>query len=98
MSTSLREAKRKIQENNFAFEDLPDDTNNFIWHRLLEAPYNLSLPELSVLINDRCVRPGKRSVPTIGQLVALVMRLFLEVVSTSDVIIFLAVVIVVVVT
>ena len=59
MSTSLGEAKRKIQENNFAFDDLPDDRNDVsIWNRLLDAPYNLSIPELSALKNDRCPLPG----------------------------------------
>ena len=59
MSSSLGEAKRKIQENNFAFHDLPADRNDAsIWNRLLDAPYNLSVPELSALKNDRCPLPG----------------------------------------
>ena len=66
MSTSSGgEAKRKIQENNFAFDDLPDNRNDFsIWNRLLDAPYNLSVPELSALKNDRCPLPDNRTLPT----------------------------------
>ena len=65
MSTSLGEAKRKIQENNFVFDDLPDDRNDFsIWNHLLDAPYNLSVPELSALKNVRCQLPGNRTLPT----------------------------------
>jgi len=57
MSNSLGEAKRKIRENYFAFDDLPADRSDAsIWNRLLDAPYNLSVPELSK--NDRCPLPG----------------------------------------
>ena len=78
MSTSLREAKRKIQENNFPFDDLPDDRNDVsIWNRLLDMPYNLSVPELSALKNDRCPLPGNWTLLKIGS------TRVLEVVSTT---------------
>ena len=58
MSAALEEAKRKIQENQFSFTDLPAERTDSIWNLLLSEPYNLNLPELSALKNARCTQPG----------------------------------------
>ena len=51
--SALKEAQRKLQENNFSFADLPGDIRDPIWIELLKQPFQLCLPELSALKNAR---------------------------------------------
>jgi hypothetical protein len=56
--SSLKDAERKIQENDFSFDDLPDDRSDPIWNQLLAEPYKLKMKEMSALKNARCKLPG----------------------------------------
>jgi len=51
--SALEEAKRKIGENDFRFDDLPGDRADPIWKELLNQPFKLSIQELSALKNAR---------------------------------------------
>ena len=51
--SALKEAARKISENNFRFDDLPGDRQDPIWNELLKQPFQLSVQELSALKNAR---------------------------------------------
>uniref|UniRef100_A0A0G4G1E0 Uncharacterized protein n=1 Tax=Chromera velia CCMP2878 TaxID=1169474 RepID=A0A0G4G1E0_9ALVE len=55
LRSALPQAKRKLAEGNppFPFDDLPTDRNDNIWNQI-RADYNLTLPELSALTNERC--------------------------------------------
>ena len=48
--SSLESAKEKLKQNNFPFEDLPNDPNSSLWTRI-EEKYSLSLYEISALQN-----------------------------------------------
>ena len=51
MTSELKNALRKLEENNFAFVSLPDVRNDSIWDHLKSPPYNLSLQEICDLKN-----------------------------------------------
>ena len=56
--SALKEAARKISENNFRFDDLPGDRQDPIWNELLKHPFQLSVQELSALKNARFISLG----------------------------------------
>ena len=56
--SSLKEAERKLKENGFLFDDLPEDRSDPFWNHFMNDPYYLKLNEVCALKNARCKLPG----------------------------------------
>jgi hypothetical protein len=75
--SALKEAARKISENNFRFDDLPGDRQDPIWNELLKQPFQLSVQELSALKNARFSSFGCIDSLININLFLLILKLFL---------------------
>ena len=75
--SALKEAARKISENNFRFDDLPGDRQDPIWNELLKQPFQLSVQELSALKNARISSFGCIDSLININLFLLILKLFL---------------------
>ena len=56
--SSLKEAERKIKENDFFFDDLPEDRSDPLLNHFMTDPYYLKLNEVCALKNARCKLPS----------------------------------------
>jgi hypothetical protein len=75
--SALKEAARKISENNFRFDDLPGDRQDPLWNELLKQPFQLSVQELSALKNARFSSFGCIDSLININLFLLILKLFL---------------------